>query len=95
VFHGFRRTNPLVLAAAAVWMVTTGADRPGARAEDRGWALALVALPALGHVNDFVCQLMHDMPADVAYWRRYCRLRPPLRQDLDAPAVRRPVERRL
>jgi hypothetical protein len=94
VFHGFRRTNPLVLAAAAVWMVTSAFDSPTARAEDRGWALALLAFAALEHVNYFVRQLMHDTPADVAYWRRYRRLRrPPLRHDLDA-AAHRAVERR-
>ena len=94
LFGAFHRTNPLLLAAAGVWMVAGATAARGGRAEDRAWALVLLVLAALEHVNYFVRQLMHDTPADVAYWRRYRRLRrPPLRDDLDAAAARRRVGR--
>jgi hypothetical protein len=93
-FGAFHRTNLPLFAAAAVWMVAGAAGRPSDRAEDAAWGMALLGFAALEHVNYFVRQLMHDTPADVAYWRRYRRLRrPPLRHDLDAAARRQAARR--
>jgi hypothetical protein len=97
VLDALRRVPPHEPAAPrGRWRLDGGWRDGGQRrpSEDRAWALVLLVLAALEHVNYFVRQLMHDTPADVAYWRRYRRLRrPPLRDDLDAAAARRRVGR--
>ena len=81
VFSTLRRTNPVLMVGAAAYM---GAVE-GAAFDDRAWGLVVLALAYVEHVNYYVRQLMHDTEADVAYLRRYRRLRrAPLRRDLDA-----------
>jgi hypothetical protein len=89
VFRAFHRTNPPMLAAVTLWLVAGATASARDHAEDVAWSLALLTFAALEHVNYFVRQLMHDTPADLAYWQRYRRLRrPPLRRDLDATRTR-------
>lgn len=80
VFTVFRRSNPVLMVGAAVYMLA--AD--GASTGDRIWGLAALGFAYVEHVNYYIRQLMHDTPADVDYLRRYRRLRhAPLRRDLD------------
>ena len=86
-FSTWRRTNPVLMVGAAAYM---GAVE-GAAFDDRAWGLVVLALAYIEHVNYYVRQLMHDTVADVAYLRRYRRLRrAPLRRDLDAVHARAP-----
>ena len=63
----------------------------GAAFDDRAWGLVVLALAYVEPVNYYVRQLMHDTVADVAYLRRYRRLRrAPLRRELDAVHARAP-----
>lgn len=81
VFSALRYVNPLLMLSAAVYM--GGAEH--ATTSDRAWGLFVLALAYVEHVNYFEWQLMHDTAADVAYLRRYRRLRrAPLRRDLHA-----------
>ncbi|WP_373061166.1 hypothetical protein [Gemmatimonas sp.] len=80
VFTCLRRTNSWVIGLAALY-VDVGHQRAGTA--DRAWSLAILAFAYVEHVNYYVRQLMHDRVADVAYLRRYRRLRhAPLRRDL-------------
>ena len=88
VFETFHRTNLPAFAAIAVWMILSPAPTGSGMSSDLPWGLALVAFAALEHVNYYEHQLMHDTEQDMAYLRRYRRLRSPsLRQDLSRAAA--------
>lgn len=81
VFSSLRRINPLMLLGTAAYMAVVD----DTAMIDRVWGLVVLTLAYVEHVNYFDWQLMHDTDADVAYLRRYRRLRrSPLRRDLDA-----------
>ena len=80
VFSGLKWTNPLLIGAAAAYVML---GRHGAGTADRAWSLAILAFAYIEHVNYYVRQLMHDTAADAAYLKRFRRLRhAPLRRDL-------------
>ncbi len=90
LFSLLRRSNPVLMIGAAVFMLATD----GASTVDRAWALALLGFAYVEHINYYVRQLMHDTPADLAYLARYRRLRhSPLRRDLDAVRAVTPTQR--
>lgn len=81
VFSTLRRTNPVLMIGTAAYMIGADSIAP----DDRAWGVVVLALAYVEHVNYYVRQLMHDTEADMAYLRRYRRLRyAPLRRDLDA-----------
>lgn len=91
LFSALHRSNPVLMALAAAYMLLVATN---ASTRDRAWGLFILGLAYVEHVNYFVRQLMHDSDADVAYLRRYRRLRrSPLRRDLDAARAHRPRER--
>ncbi len=81
VFSSLRRINPVMMLGAAAYM----AAFDDTAMIDRAWGLVVLTLAYVEHVNYYDWQRMHDTDADVAYLRRYRRLRrSPLRRDLDA-----------
>ncbi|MBC8089160.1 MAG: hypothetical protein H7Z40_17995 [Phycisphaerae bacterium] len=83
LFTTFRWINLPLFAAGGVWMFRSSADRGSGISADLPWALALLTLAVLEHINYFHRQLMHDTVNDMAYLRRYRRLRrAPLAHDL-------------